>query len=79
MIFSTQMAERDARYRYLAILAMVILVPIAFGLFLWAAVLLPWWQALPLGLISLCTGFFVLLKIVDRFLPKKLPQQKDWC
>ena len=73
-----EMPERDAQYRYRAILAMWLLGPVVFGLFLWAAVSLPWWKALPLGLALIGTAVFVLLKVVSRILPNKLPQQKDW-
>jgi predicted tellurium resistance membrane protein TerC len=78
MNFLMEMPERDAKYRYRSILAMYLLSPIAFGLFIWAAVYLPWWQALPVGVVSFGVGFFALIRIVNWILPKKLPKEQDW-
>jgi uncharacterized protein (DUF983 family) len=77
MNFLMEMPERDAKYRYRAILVLLVIGPVVFGLFLWAAASLAWWKALPLGPLLIGAGFFLLLKVVDGVLPKKLPQQKD--
>jgi cyanate permease len=77
MIFLMGLPERDAKYRYLAILALCVIVPVVFGLFFWAAASFAWWKALPLGILLIGAGFFLLLRVVDRILPKKLPRQED--
>jgi uncharacterized protein (DUF983 family) len=73
-----EMPERDAKYRYRTIVVTYLIGTVSVGLFIWAAVYLPWWEALALGVVSIALGFLLLLRIVGRILPKNLPKEQDW-
>jgi len=70
-------AERGAKYRYLSAPVIVIVALASFALFLWLAISLPWWVGLPAGIAVLAAGFLLLLKLVNRIVPKKLPADED--
>lgn len=70
-------AERGAKYRYLSVFVIVAVALISIGLFLWFTISLPWWVGLPAGIAVLAAGFLLLLKLVNRIVPKKFPTGED--
>jgi hypothetical protein len=77
-LFSFAVPERGAKYRYLSTLVVVPAAVISLGLLFWLGVSLPWWGALPLGLATIALCFFLVLWIVNRILPRKLPTERDF-
>jgi uncharacterized membrane protein YbhN (UPF0104 family) len=69
--------ERGAKYRYLSILVVVPIAAISLGLLFWLGVSLPWWGALPLGVATIALCLLLVLRIVNRILPKKFPTGED--
>jgi hypothetical protein len=70
-------AERGSKYRYLSMPVIVVVALTSIGMFMWLAISLPWWAGLPAGVAVLAVGFLVLLKLVNRILPKKFPVDED--
>jgi hypothetical protein len=69
--------ERGAKYRYLSILVIVPAFAISLGLVIWLGVSLPWWAAFPLGLATIALCFLLVLRIVNRIVPKKFPTDQS--
>jgi hypothetical protein len=70
-------AERGSKYRYRSGPVIVVIALISIGLFVWLAISLPWWAGFPSGVAVIAVGFLVLLKLVNRILPKKFPASED--
>jgi fatty acid desaturase len=71
-------AERDAKYRYRSVPAIVTVAVASFGLLMWLAISLPGWLGLPAGIAVLAAGFLLLRKLVNLIVSRKFPSDEDF-
>jgi len=69
--------ERDAKYRDIAYLITNPVALISLALVVLAFWVLPIWYALPLAVIVVAFGFTLVLKLLSRAVPKKLPTHRE--
>jgi hypothetical protein len=68
----TGLAEKDVALRILSTGATLLVLLAIFLGFFWMILRWSWWIAVPVGLALTAIGFFVVLKVVDHILPKKV-------
>ena len=69
--------ERQPKYAYLSLLVIIPVFLLLIGLFVWFAASLPWWMAVPMGICAIVLGFFAVVALVGRIVPKKLPTDRE--
>jgi len=69
--------ERQPRYAYRSLMVIVPIATVAIGFFVWSLVALSLWIALTAGVALTALGFVVVLRLVNRIAPKKLPADKE--
>ena len=69
--------ERQPRYAYRSLMVIVPIATVAIGFFVWSLVALSLWIALTAGVALIAPGFVVVLRLVNRIAPKKLPADKE--
>jgi len=69
--------ERQPRYAYRSLMVIVPIATVAIGFFVWSLVALSLWIALTAGVGLTALGFVVVLRLVNRIAPKKLPADKE--
>ena len=70
--------ERQPKYAYLSLLVIIPVFLVLIALCVWFAVSLPWWMAMPMGIAAAVLGFLVVVALVGRILPKKLPADREF-
>ena len=71
------MPVKDAKYRYLTNAVVIPVSILSCALCVGAVLTLPWWAALPSGIAAIALGFLLVLRIMNRILPKKFPPTGD--
>ena len=69
--------ERQPMYAYRSLMVIVPIATVAIGFFVWSLVALSLWIALTAGVALIAPGFVVVLRLVNRIAPKKLPADKE--
>jgi hypothetical protein len=69
--------ERPPKYAYRSLLVIFPIAVVSIAFFVWSLIALPIPIALLAGTLSMAVGFIVVLRLVDRIVPKRFPKNED--
>ena len=69
--------EVQPKYAYRSLFVIVPVAAVSIGFFVWSLICMPVWIALTVGIVAIVLGFFVILRSVDRIVPRKLPANRE--
>ena len=71
--------ERDPKYAHRSLLVIVPVATVCVAAIAWSVLVFPFWFAVLFSVAAIVLSFVLVLVLVDRIVPKKLPVNKEVC